>query len=720
MRICKGIGVLIFIVFSTAVQAKQFDIEKLAKVKWSQAESEHFIVMTDVKPSDAEVYAQELEEFRYFITVFLQQSIVEGLVKPKFLLVKNKGTFKKLGLPKLWAGVFIPTLYGPYSIANAGKVRSNKMDDSFGSLTVRHELVHYLVDNSLAKFKPPLWYSEGLADYLATYKDKNEKVLIGSIEFVERRLASLRKQNFLEYEDIDLEQLFKAKRVTYATREVDRKRDSYRFYARALAVVHYFLSDDKLTIELSQYLNLIDRGEDVDSAFSKAFKRSFETVDKEVLEYINGRKLYGKSFAKSAIKLPEFKVSSKPLNKEQDLVNLLEVMARTDFLHDQQEQYAEFNAAIDKYAKNSLRAQILKIDYFDKLTVDQKISRAQALLKTNPSDPDVLSLNGRLLTIKAEMNFLTGEFDDDLNRDGRKLLRKSLKLNPLSGVAYNALAKSYYIEPYSNKNMSEAALGFESAMFFLGDAKLYRKKADMLLASGRPDLAYPVYKRYFQRSDSNWENGYGAFLLRVTELATIKSWSVDELKENKIVFKNGAIYQGELKDDWPSGKGLLTTEAGMSYQGDWRGGLPNGEGKLTQQSTETRKQIDFVGIFDNANVSGKGKLIIGSKKRPYYSYQGNFKNGYENGQGSAVLSNGNRYSGGWFKGFFHGKGTLTLPNGKRFGSNWRMNHLQIAENDGDFFYGQFDNSSGEIDKHGICRGASDVVRYCQRSDLSAN
>jgi len=52
---------------------------------------------------------------------------------------------------------------------------------------------------------------------------------------------------------------------------------------------------------------------------------------------------------------------------------------------------------------------------------------------------------------------------------------------------------------------------------------------------------------------------------------------------NKKTYPNGDVYEGNLKDDQPHGKGKMTyIEDGRVYEGDWVDGKRNGKGTPCQ------------------------------------------------------------------------------------------------------------------------------------------
>ena len=119
----------------------------------------------------------------------------------------------------------------------------------------------------------------------------------------------------------------------------------------------------------------------------------------------------------------------------------------------------------------------------------------------------------------------------------------------------------------------------------------------------------------------------------------------------------------DRKDEWRYGQGTLTSADGMrKYEGEFKDGLPNGQGTLT--------------LPDGAR------------------YEGDFKDGVRHGQGIEVSPDGTKYKGDFTDGVRHGQGTLTTPGGKKYeGQFWEGEPLGqgiLTLTDGRRYEGDFD------------------------------
>lgn len=160
---------------------------------------------------------------------------------------------------------------------------------------------------------------------------------------------------------------------------------------------------------------------------------------------------------------------------------------------------------------------------------------------------------------------------------------------------------------------------------------------------------------------------------------------------------DGAVYDGETRDDLFHGEGTLTWPDGRYYEGAFRKGRLHGHGKLVDRRgcVQEGQFVDGVlhgqGQFtcDEATWQGRfeqGELVEGSVSYTEGgSYQGEFRDLAPHGQGLWVTEAGQHYEGrfengelvegryrdeegyqyeGQFRYFsFHGQGTLTRPDG---------------------------------------------------------
>ncbi|TAF63927.1 MAG: hypothetical protein EAZ55_12530 [Cytophagales bacterium] len=159
----------------------------------------------------------------------------------------------------------------------------------------------------------------------------------------------------------------------------------------------------------------------------------------------------------------------------------------------------------------------------------------------------------------------------------------------------------------------------------------------------------------------------------------------------------GDVYVGQFANDKRNGFGTYTYADGTLYTGQWVNGEEHGQGTMTWPSGST-----YTGNFDEGYRTGKGTYVWGrktqwagdryegdflkNKRHGYGTYtysSGKIEKGYfendtymgqldhqtgcisgdcENGFGTYVFNNGDKYVGQWLNGERHGQGTYTWSN----------------------------------------------------------
>jgi hypothetical protein len=154
----------------------------------------------------------------------------------------------------------------------------------------------------------------------------------------------------------------------------------------------------------------------------------------------------------------------------------------------------------------------------------------------------------------------------------------------------------------------------------------------------------------------------------------------------KLTLPNGGVYEGEILDGKPNGKGIVKFDDGETFEGMFINGVPNGKGK---QSWADGAYID--GEFENGRPVGDGKMYkpgVGLFEGPVsrtgkckitYSYGnmpegsyyvGDCVDGKRDGWGTQVLAGLNEETGEWRGGRIHGYsvGKLSDAGAAQFGA----------------------------------------------------
>ena len=101
---------------------------------------------------------------------------------------------------------------------------------------------------------------------------------------------------------------------------------------------------------------------------------------------------------------------------------------------------------------------------------------------------------------------------------------------------------------------------------------------------------------------------------------------------------------------------------GDVFEGEWRNGYPNGQGTFI--ATNGGK---YVGEYKDGQPNGQGTYTWADGDK----YVGEHKNGKRNGQGTYTYANGGKYVGQYKDDQRHGQGTDSLSNGNKYVGEWK-------------------------------------------------
>ena len=177
-----------------------------------------------------------------------------------------------------------------------------------------------------------------------------------------------------------------------------------------------------------------------------------------------------------------------------------------------------------------------------------------------------------------------------------------------------------------------------------------------------------------------------------------------------------SMYEGELVDGEPTGKGKLIWTSGNVYEGSFRAGQLHGKGKIFYQEgdifegeftnnnkTKGRYTYSDGNVYEGDFLDGKfhGVGFFEFAQGPVRTYLGDFVAGFFHGKGSMIFSDDAIYEGNFLHDKRSGKGKLTIPDGgtylgdfvdNKFHGKGKQTFADGAVYEGDFaenkFHGQ--------------------------------
>ncbi len=262
------------------------NIDKLAKGKWLQLSTSDFDIITDLDEKKARRLMDDLEAFKYFQQSLMGVQLIPELGPLRILALGSGSSFKHMDLPKTWAGVFVITEDRFYSIANVDNYSDDLKKPSFGRQVLLHEYTHFLSRFSENRRSFPLWYEEGKAEYLGTFKFDGEKIYLGNPKAIMFRTQGLysRTGNL----DINVEEILTTKELPIRSDKLGDRAVIDRFYARAFFIMHYLNSAPELRKSMGLYLGALSAGQTEAEALQLAFNQNFEQFEQSVKDYVLG------------------------------------------------------------------------------------------------------------------------------------------------------------------------------------------------------------------------------------------------------------------------------------------------------------------------------------------------------------------------------------------------------------------------------------------------
>ena len=148
----------------------------------------------------------------------------------------------------------------------------------------------------------------------------------------------------------------------------------------------------------------------------------------------------------------------------------------------------------------------------------------------------------------------------------------------------------------------------------------------------------------------------GTFKDGLAFTGTAKEWHVDETDADAAY-----VYTGTFENGIRTGQGECTWEEG-TYEGQWQNDKPNGQGTYILSDGDK-----YVGQLKDAEWHGQGTMYYADGRK----YVGQWKDGLLHGQGTFTWPDGRKYVGQFQDDRFHGQGTFTWPDGDKYVGQWK-------------------------------------------------
>ncbi|WKL56268.1 hypothetical protein Q1W73_11260 [Asticcacaulis sp. ZE23SCel15] len=458
--------------------ASLFSAHAYADSQWVKAESENFVIYSNVKPEYAQAYAVNLEKYRYVIGAFYRRVGQDALPEPKLNIyfVKNPSD-----LEQVWPGVsssvlgfvrFCANGMAGYSLYDGDRIRTTgnikRQEENQSQTVIFHEYAHlFMFQNSQIAY--PSWFVEGFAEFYGTTRVQDDQAVVGMAW--SGRVHPLMSGGSLKYEDI-----------LRGAPHIRRPANQGLFYAQSWLMTHWILSDPKRTQALSAYVVARNRGDDPVKAFETAFGVPVSKLSTVLGSYM--RTLKATIYTVKDMPVPQITLTSLPASADKLLLwdssvkSCLPKDLEPGTLAKIRTEAAKFPN--DDYAKGALaRAEII---YGDE---EKALDYYRAYTTANPKDPEGFFRLGQTLFLMARHDkFAAGETFDTQMKKARTAFGKAYTLDPLNAVNLYYLSMTARIGPNGPDNSSLNA-AYEAHLLAPSIPEYAMNAARMLISKDR-------------------------------------------------------------------------------------------------------------------------------------------------------------------------------------------------------------------------------------------
>lgn len=281
--------------------------ELAATHEWLEISTPHFILRTELSRERSLEFVRRLELFRSAIHRLTGVPRLRNAPRARVYAFESARSFDPYrGYNRGLEGYFLPSAFAPY-ITFYGNAPGEKTHH-----ILYHEYVHMLM--SSARSNVPLWYEEGFAEILGTFRVEDGYAQVGRA--LTARLEELRYHSWRSSASILATSRYSPEYL--GTRP--------SFHAQAWGLAHYFMfGSSERRQQLEDYLERWNRGEDPVAAFETSFGRTYTEVWGEVVEHLSGKLFAFGDFAIGDF-ASDFEPEVRRLSREEKLTVLGELL----------------------------------------------------------------------------------------------------------------------------------------------------------------------------------------------------------------------------------------------------------------------------------------------------------------------------------------------------------------------------------------------------------
>lgn len=240
--------------------------------EWVIATTPHFEILGAMSQEETLALARELERFHRLVHTMADVTAYEWAIPTQIFVFDRKVRYRRYAGPRARSvGFFRPGL-------RANMIVLSNPPGRMDALTIGlHEYVHQLTRGG-EQTTLPIWYDEGLAEFLSTARERDGMMIVGSIP--RSRVAPFVGGAWLPFDRI----------ISVRGYGDLGRREAGSFYLQSWALVHYLTLDRangrSLKRDLARYVTLTRLGVSADEAFEEAFGEDTTYVGRRIEEML--------------------------------------------------------------------------------------------------------------------------------------------------------------------------------------------------------------------------------------------------------------------------------------------------------------------------------------------------------------------------------------------------------------------------------------------------
>jgi tetratricopeptide (TPR) repeat protein len=394
----------------TVIDKNAAGLESPPTSEWLLVKTDHFAVLSNTDPERSKLIAYKLEQFRYVISQFMPELVAATAVPTRVRVFRDASSYLSnlpgnAGISNAIAGFFQP---------GSDLITINDLFNISDNVSF-HEYTHLLTRIDSDSY--PLWFVEGIAQFYETFEISGRAARIGEIS--PGRLHSLRISPF-----IPLRKLFEF--TNY--RDISKESSIDMFYSESWALTHFLMMEGKgqRRPQLVEFLNQIRSGRPLEAAFKEAFKTDFDTLSKELSNYLEKGKFevfacnFDSEKIESDVEITSLAEADKMLKLQDNSGNNLQIRLRRE----------------DDKRRGAVIPDFLAFSELYKV----KLLQSNRPVNPSPNDPNMANKTREALALFNEGNqfYNTGRKQEALNK-----YEKALKLDPEFAPAYMHIGNIY-------------------------------------------------------------------------------------------------------------------------------------------------------------------------------------------------------------------------------------------------------------------------------------